>query len=211
MKKEIPSYYQALLAESAKREDERETEYRWVWSNLIPKGRILDVGCCESKLAEVLFKLGYEVWGIDLRGYSNAPFNFVREDIRRTSFSSDFFDQIIAVSTIEHVGMNAYGNTWIDEAHGDRMAILEMYRILKPTGTMLITLPYGASKDYYWIRYYNNDRLERLLWGLKWQGTYYRKQDNEWHRCPESEAERAPSGEGALPQAIVCLRVFIGH
>jgi len=205
---QIPPCYQALLTESAKTEDEREVEYRWVWRNLVSEGRILDVGCCESRLAEVLTDLGYEVWGIDLRDYANPPFNFVREDIRRTSFRSAFFDQIIAVSTIEHVGMKAYGNTWIEEVHGDRMAILEMYRILKPSGTILITLPYGASRDHYWIRYYNKDKLEGLLWGLKWEATYYRKVNNQWHECPESEAGKAPSGEGALPQAIVCVRAL---
>jgi len=200
----MPSEYRQLL--NPTRTNERNTEYIWVWRNLIPEGRILDVGCCESRLAEVLSGLGYAVWGIDLRDYPNAPFHFVKGDIRRTSFQSSFFNQIIGVSTIEHVGMKAYGNTWIDQAHGDRMAILEMYRILELSGTMLITLPYGASEGNYWLRCYNKDSLKRLLWGLNWEATYYCKQGNTWRRCPEYEASQMPSGEGSLPNAIVCVK-----
>jgi SAM-dependent methyltransferase len=191
------------------RTDERNTEYLWLWDWLELDGTILDVGCCESRLAETLASLGVfkEVWGIDIRPYPNAPFRFIQEDIRRTSLPTRYFDQIVAISTIEHVGMKAYGNTWIDPVHGDRMAILEMYRILKDNGYMYITVPYGKSLGDYWIRYYNKNTLDNLLFGLDYSPTFYRKLGSEWVECSEGEAAQMPSGEGALPQAIACIMV----
>jgi len=203
---DIPSEYQALWAGRGK--DEREVEYRWVWKNLAPKGsEILDVGCCESRLAEVLAHLGWQVVGIDIRECAPSlhPIYIYKSDIRRTPILGRF-DQILAISTIEHVGMRAYGNTWLDEAHGDRMAILEMNRILCAKGDMLITLPFGSSKGDYWIRYYNAATLHLLLWGFDYEPTFYLKEGDLWKECGEREAELMPSGEGALPNAIVCLR-----
>jgi SAM-dependent methyltransferase len=191
------------------RTDERNTEYLWLWDCFELDGTILDVGCCESRLAETLVSLDVfkEVWGIDIRPYPNAPFRFIQEDIRRTSLPTRYFDQIVAISTIEHVGMKAYGNTWIDPVHGDRMAILEMYRILKDNGYMYITVPYGKSLGDYWIRYYNKNTLDKLLFGLDYSPRYYRKLGSELVECSEGEAAQMPSGEGALPQAIACIMV----
>jgi SAM-dependent methyltransferase len=200
-------YLNALI--DPNRVDERNTEYLWLWDMLELEGFILDVGCCESKLAETLAKLGVfkEVWGIDIRAYPNAPFRFIQEDIRRTSLPTEHFDQIVAISTIEHVGMKAYGNDWLDPVHGDRMAILEMYRILADRGSMYITLPYGKSMGDYWIRYYNRNTLSNLLFGLDYEPTYYCKVNGKWVECSEGKAEEMPSGEGALPNAIVCVWV----
>ena len=40
------------------RADERNIEYLWLWEWLELEGTILDVGCCESRLAETLASLG---------------------------------------------------------------------------------------------------------------------------------------------------------
>ncbi|MEM3618223.1 MAG: class I SAM-dependent methyltransferase [Candidatus Bathyarchaeia archaeon] len=205
---EMERIYKGALIDP-KRTDERNTEYLWLWDVLELEGRILDVGCCESRLAETLAELGVfsEVWGIDIRPYPTGRFRFLQEDIRRTSLPTEYFDQIVAISTLEHLGMNCYGNKWLDPVHGDRMAILEMYRILKHRGYMYITLPYGNSLGNYWIRYYNKNTLNNLLFGLDYEATYYRKIGNKWVECEEEEAAKTPSGEGALPQAIVCVWV----
>jgi SAM-dependent methyltransferase len=206
--KEIDEIYKGRLI-VPNRTDERNTEYLWLWDWLELAGVILDVGCCESRLAETLAILDAfkEVWGIDIRPYPNAPFRFIQEDIRRTSLPTRYFDQIVAISTIEHVGMKAYGNSWLDPVYGDRMAVLEMFRILKDNGYMYITLPYGKSLGDYWIRYYNRTTLDNLFFGLDYSPTYYRKLGNEWVECSEEEAAQMPSGEGALPQAIACVMV----
>jgi len=214
--KEYPVGYETLWA--GRGADEREVEYRWVWKNLAPKEHylylkvssvLLDVGCCESEFAEILHRNGWLIWGIDIRDCrASHAFPFFQGDIRRTPFASSSFDQIIAVSSIEHVGMRCYGNEWIDFKHGDRMAILEIYRILRRSGSILLTLPYGSSVGDYWIRYYNEKTLTELLFGLTPTSlTYYLKENGRWRECLESEASQMPSGEGALPNAVVCAKV----
>ena len=67
-------------------------------------------------------------------------FQFAQGDIRHTDFEDGFFDAIVAISTIEHVGI-------LDgDRQGDVKAIKEMTRILAKEGVMLITIPYGKEQ-----------------------------------------------------------------
>jgi len=69
---------------------DRALEYGFVFEelNLKNKGRILDVGICESTLPFILGGLKYDVYGIDIRPFPIKPptFKFKLEDIRKTSF-----------------------------------------------------------------------------------------------------------------------------
>jgi ubiquinone/menaquinone biosynthesis C-methylase UbiE len=103
---------------------QRIFEYKWVCKNLGSKPmRILEVGCSGSLLSLYLTSNGHQVYGIDLRDYFVSQilyFNFVKADARKLPFPNDFFDRIIAVSVIEHIGQE-----W------DRTFIPEMCRVLK--------------------------------------------------------------------------------
>lgn len=56
---------------------ERIVEYPWVFRNLeLDAGKILDVGCCKSKLSIQLASLGYKVYGIDISNYLYKHPNF---------------------------------------------------------------------------------------------------------------------------------------
>ncbi len=56
-------------------------------------------------LSTILPALGYEIAGLDIKFLptSGPQFQFVQEDIRRTTFPDEHFDAIVAVSTIERV------------------------------------------------------------------------------------------------------------
>jgi len=88
---------------------ERIVEYPFIFRNIVGlKGaKILDVGCSGSYLLTELAALGHEVYGIDIRWYPVQYPNvrFVQGNICKTLFPNDFFDVIIAVSTIEHIGI----------------------------------------------------------------------------------------------------------
>lgn len=55
---------------------------------------------------------------------------------RNIGFPNNFFDAVIAVSTIKHVGI----------FDGDKKAVAEIKRILKPNGIFVVTLP-SAKKS----------------------------------------------------------------
>ncbi len=149
--------------------DERAIERPFVFSNLPPQGRVLDVGCTGSDLPIIMTSLGYSVVGIDTRPYQieNPPFRFVRGDIRETEFRSEAFDIITAVSAIEHIGLSGrYGSE--EDPDGDRRSMKELRRILKGDGTVVLTVPYGLGAVFKpWHRVYGSEELGRLVEGFR--------------------------------------------
>jgi len=93
----------------------RIVEYPLVFRNLeLAYGRILDVGCCESKLSIELASLGYKVYGIDTNNYrfTHPNFQFIKADITRMLFPNDFFDYVISVSTLQNIRFGVWGSNY---------------------------------------------------------------------------------------------------
>lgn len=188
---------------------ERFTEYSWVLKNLVPMGKLLDVGCTESSFASKLSKISdLEVFGIDIRKIKNADFKFFVEDITKTHFGDDFFDQITIISTIEHIGLEGYGNKTINQ-NADLEAMKEIKRILKPKGTLYLTTPFGKNKTN-WFRTYTPITLKKLLDGfhvIKKQ--FFFQTETGWETTNEPQASligRAKySTNPEFPGAIVAV------
>jgi SAM-dependent methyltransferase len=86
-----------------------------------------------------------------------------------TVLPDNFFDAIIMVSTIEHIGLSAYKQLTLED-DGDFKAISELYRILKPNGVLLMSTPYIGKNPFRvdsFERNYNRDRLNRLVHEFK--------------------------------------------
>ncbi|MEM5807829.1 MAG: class I SAM-dependent methyltransferase [Candidatus Aenigmatarchaeota archaeon] len=163
--------------------NERIIERAFVLQNLDRKKlKILDVGCAESDLPIQLATIGYEVYGIDINEYpyTHPNFKFVKGDITNTKFPNNFFDCVTAVSTIEHIGVAAYGAKESESA--DILAIKEIHRILKPKGKLLITLPFGRNELIKgWYKVYDMKRLRELLsdFNIK-KLEVYKKEKGNW-------------------------------
>jgi len=174
----------------------RTAEYRFVFKNLPPVGStILDVGCYDSLLALKLARKDYKVYGIDTRQYleKHPNLTFCQGDILCTSFPDEFFDAVIAVSTIEHIGLGAYGDPIHEDA--DAKAIREISRILRPKGSFIVTVPFAAkSKLATWQggqeRYYDTGTLRSLFHGfqVKAQEFFVGKSRFNWIGVSEEEA-----------------------
>ena len=201
------------LSSELERVPERIVEYPFVFKNVIKlkEGRILDVGCYGSYLLTALASLGYEVYGIDLRQYPVQYPNvkFIKGNICKTKFPNGFFDMIISVSTIEHIGIKEpYGD--VEDPEGDKKAVKEMTRILKPDGKMLVTVPYGKSGTETPYRVYNELSLKELLSGLKIETIkYFTLKNGYWLPTSKVEAEKIETSKRA--NAVVLLKLSKHH
>ncbi|MCZ7399988.1 MAG: class I SAM-dependent methyltransferase [Candidatus Methanoperedens sp.] len=174
----------------------RLIEYQFIYSNIRSdkKLRILDVGCAGTKLPIKLAKTGHEVYGIDACPYHNQDFYFIQSSLEHLPFDNDFFDIVSAVSTIEHVGLGRYGDPI--SPNGDKKAMEELKRIVKPGGKIILTIPCGIdticySRDRVPLhRVYSPHSLNELLSGLRiLELSYIVKRTNIWSPASVSEAE----------------------
>jgi SAM-dependent methyltransferase len=170
----------------------RAIENPWVLKNL-EKGKlkILDVGCCDSFLIYELIARGYDTYGIDYREYNHKEkVNFKKCDItKRIPFDDDFFDRILVISTIEHVGLGSYDDPLIK--NGDKMGMKELIRIIKPDGKLLLTVP--MSSKFTIIenreRRYDEQSMKKLIEGFSIEKEqYFLSKKNKWREVSKKEA-----------------------
>ena len=109
-------------------------------------GRVLDVGYRESEITYQLASLGFETWGIDIRPpVTNFPgVHCLQGDICRYPLPARSFDDVIAISTIEHIGLSVYHNTDYD-TDGDLHALRAIQAALTPQGRLLLTVPSASG------------------------------------------------------------------
>ena len=124
---------------------------------------VLDVGSTESLLIYELLHRGYEVEGIDQRPYQEKNLNTTIMDILKPYSILDMWDYIIAISTIEHIGLGAYSDKKVE--NGDRLAVENIYKFLRFNGYFIITVPnkhLGTDTG----REYSYQDFEKLIEGL---------------------------------------------
>lgn len=145
---------------------ERIIEKAWVirhLSSVATGSRILDVGCSESLLSLELASNGFLVTGVDIRpnplGHPN--FEFIQADICNSKLKSESYDAVIALSTIEHIGLGWYGDPVADSL--DYSVLKEIYRLLKPAGRLLLTVPFGQRAVTPLHRIYDRVSLSAVI------------------------------------------------
>jgi 2-polyprenyl-3-methyl-5-hydroxy-6-metoxy-1,4-benzoquinol methylase len=164
---------------------ERLVEYDFVSRHLVSSRRsatILDVGSAGSALVQAMKYFGsrWRVLGIDLVQGCDAVM-----DARSTGFRERVFDQVISISTIEHIGMS--------DKNGDVKAMREIFRTLKKGGSAIITVPYGreSKPDH---RVYDRKTLTKLTGRFSVaKKEFYRYDAGNWKKCNQADADRAGS------------------
>jgi hypothetical protein len=167
-----------------------------------PPQNILDFGCAESLLPVQLCALGHSVTGLDFRPYPFSPrsFQFIQADILEWEPLEQTFDLVTSVSTIEHVGLGAYGDPSRED--GDKIAIEKLRVSLKEGGTMLLTLPAGKKCIRRGMRIYDPEAIKNLVPNIEQLRFFYkpgRYSDWEEGSAPEISTLEYKSYEAIAP------------
>ncbi|MFA5197461.1 MAG: methyltransferase domain-containing protein [Patescibacteria group bacterium] len=124
------------------------TRYAFNWSRVAktiekmqikPGSKVLDLGCGNGRVIDVLKKYSVVYTGLDIsknliklaqKKYPEE--RFIVGDLLKTPFSDKEFDCVLSLATLHH----------IPSSEQRLNALKEIYRILKPGGTTLVTVWY---------------------------------------------------------------------
>ena len=131
---------------------------------LLPSGdgwrNSLDIGCSDGLIVELMDAKGYNGYGVDI-----IDNQYTIADARNLPFSDGQFDVITILDTLEHI--DGSKNVALDEA----------WRVLRPGGLLLVTVPNSFSY------FYKRSWLTFLLRGLNlWNTRHYNRNYWDWKR-----------------------------
>ncbi|WFN36775.1 class I SAM-dependent methyltransferase [Methanomicrobium antiquum] len=196
-------------------DSERCIEIPWAISQYKNEKVVLDIGYAhaEERYLKKLLDLHIpELHGLDIVDKNIDGIISHVSDIRKTEFFDDFFDLVFCISTIEHVGKDNKIYTGIisnQEKCGDIQALREIYRITKPGGKVVITVPYGKFHDYGWFIHYDKEKLHALTHSSPWQKSAesYYLYNNGWFNCGDKDLESILYKDNGAPAAagLACI------
>jgi len=214
--------------------DERIVEYPWFFSRLpADAGSLLDAGSVlnyEFLLAHP--RLGSKRTFIstlapEAQCHWRRGVSYVFEDLRQMCYRDGFFDWVVSLSTVEHIGMDNTMLYTADESkrESDRRAYLraaaEFSRVLRPAGTLYLSVPFGTRKDHGWFQIFDAPMVDSLIEAFRPQSateTHFRYAPGGWVASDREQSRDATYFDihkrhgydpdfAAASRAVVCLEL----
>lgn len=116
---------------------------------LAAQARVLEVGCAEGDTIGPLKRARPDLFvvGIDVRQVDRPLADgLIVGDVLTIDFPDGHFDAIIAVSTLEHIGLGSYGDPKDDD--GDTRALQRMAPWVRTGGWIYFDVPYRPHGPY---------------------------------------------------------------
>lgn len=214
--------------------DERVVEYPWVLTKLKSSEKtILDAGCTLNHydiltLKELRQRNLYMMTLTQEQKFPWSNLKYFQGDLRDLPFESDFFDGVVSISTLEHIGMDNMFLYTDDPTKKEAKpkehlkAVRELRRVLKTGGTMYLTVPFGRYQDHGWFQVFDGHMIEQMVAEFRptaLEETYFRYSDKHWHyahrhECQDScyfdiHKERNLRGDYlAASESVACLAMI---
>jgi hypothetical protein len=174
--------------------------------------KALDFGGFESTVPIALATLGVDVTVVDQRAYpfQHERVHVLQHDILQpiASLPSDF-DLVYSISTLEHVGLGAYGDLRAKAA--DAIAVNHLWEKVRPGGRLFFSVPAGNPSELRDYRVYSPESVQALLPA---PGTvrYFQKQGRHgvWRECSGENvaSHRYESYDAEFPVEGVAVAVI---
>ena len=176
--------------------DERCVEYGWLLSRL-PAGplTLLDAGSTlnhEPVLDQAVFKdknLHVLTLAPEQNCFWQRGISYLFADLRDVPIRDGFYDHIACLSTLEHVGCYNVGYSHnaqhAENRPEDFVAVMrELRRVLKPGGSLFLTVPYGAYEFHGAFQQFDGRLLAKAVEAFgparEVSETYYRYGAGGW-------------------------------
>jgi SAM-dependent methyltransferase len=212
--------------------DERAVEYPWFFSrlprvagNLLDAGSVLNHDYVLSHRALVNKKLSIFTLASEGVNFCHRGISYVYGDLRDTCYRNNFFDWIVSISTLEHVGMDNSSytrdkGTRETDSHSYLRAVAELHRILKRDGILYLTVPFGSAQNHGWLQVFDSRMIENILEAFRPSSvreSYFRYSSTGWQissaalcstaRYFDILSTASPNTEFAAAEAVVCLEM----
>jgi SAM-dependent methyltransferase len=215
--------------------DERCVEYPWCLAQLPADARVvLDAG---SVLNHARILDAPELAERTLHIVTLAPeavahwqrrISYLYADLRRLPLRDGFYDAVVCLSTLEHVGMDntRYTRDATGREHrpGDfATAIRELHRVLRPGGTLLLSVPYGAYEQRADFQQFDRALLAQAIAAFpgaaEAEARFYRFGRDGWRLATQDACDDARFGVWGTPaagrdpeavpaaEAVACVRL----
>lgn len=127
--------------------NERVVEVPWLLGRLrrMSPRFLLDVGAADAAYTPALMATGASVTLLDARTFSGPPGARIAVGPAQAMPEAwaDTFDLVVCISTIDHIGLDAYGQP--ADAGALRAACDELWRVTMPGGPLLLSCPVGRD------------------------------------------------------------------
>jgi SAM-dependent methyltransferase len=175
--------------------------------------RILEFGCTRSNLALQLASLGYDVVGVDLREYTftHPRLKFYKGDLMDFE-DNEGFDYITAISSVEHIGLGAYGEEQRESTLYEITSKLS--HLLKQGGKIIITVPFGRRYQDRFLRSFSHEEILSLFRSDNLKlitERFYRRTDFKFYEPANvEEAKEVYNSKGYRgPTGVNCVGCFV--
>ncbi len=188
--------------------DERVVEYPWTISRLSEgAGKLLDAGSVFNYREIVehpkISKKHFTVMTLapETHAFWQKGISYHYGDLRELPFRDEWFDEVISLSTLGHIGMDNRMYTR-ETSHGEigleaGKAVGELIRVLRPGGRFLASVVFGRHQLIDWkdgspfAEQFDSALLESLLAAFSGCGRvaayFYKYDEKGWNVCREED------------------------